>query len=207
MPDIYCYSYVEDQPSAEVLKKIIHYRNGSCKNSIIFRGGFPVVKNGNGAIKKMTSSFLNMAALGQYTLILTDLDQEPCAPEIIRQWFFPSKDMKILPTEVIFRIAIRAIESWVLADRKAFADFMGIPMANFTDSPDDLPRPKQYLLNTIRSKGKKKWHQEMLPKNNASIGSMYNEKICNFIKEKWSAQRAARVSPSLSRTINTLCNL
>jgi len=208
MKNIYCYSYVEDIISKEVIKKLVEERNDTIRTHVIkFHPGFPAVQRGCGGIKSKLNSFLEMAKLGQWVLILTDLDQRKCVLELIQEWFFPNFKIGDLPKEVIFRVAVREVESWVMADRKAYAHFMGIAIKNFSDIPDELEDPKQYLFSIIQKKGKKKWHKEMLPRNTAHIGPMYNEKICEFVKNKWSPKRAACASPSLQRAINALCNI
>jgi len=93
-----------------------------------------------------------------------------------------------------------------MADRGAFARFLGIPVANFSSKPDRLEDPKQHLLNVLRQKGQKRWHKEMLPQRpTAVIGPLYNEKLCGFIENKWNPARARKNSPSLSRAIDALC--
>ena len=101
-------------------------------------------------------------------------------------------------------MAVREVEAWLLADREAFAQFMAIPQANFSGSPDEIPDPKLYLLNVIRRKGRKAWHREMLPRGHAHIGPGYNEALCQFIADVWNPERAARRSPSLKRAMNAL---
>ena len=207
MADIYCYSYVEDQPSADVAKKIVGVRNSQCDNSLLFRDGFPLVHGGYGNIKKMVPSLLEMARGGLYTFTLTDLDTEKCASDLIQKWFFPKGNPVALPKETVFRVAVREVEAWILADRDAFADFMGIPRANFTEYPDNLDDPKAHLFGVIRKKGNKKWHKEMLPSGTAHIGPRYNEMLCKFVNKKWSPLLAADKSPSLKKAIKALKNL
>jgi len=209
MPDIYCHSFVEDAPSAEVARRLVDHRNTACLTTIRFHKGSPVVKGGYGNIKKMAPAFLNMANAGQHTFILTDLDTTDCPPTLIRDWFSIRQDQPIaLPPQVVFRVPVREVESWLLADRDAFASFMGIPKANFPNRPDDLADPKRSLFRVIRRKGRKKWQREMLPQfPTAAIGPLYNEKLCKFIREDWDPARAADNSPSLGRAIAVLMRL
>jgi len=210
MPDIYCHSYVEDEPSAEVVRRLVDYRNAACSTKLRFCDGHPNVRGGYGAIKKMApDDFLNMARFGLHTFILTDLDKIDCPPTLIRDWFnIPPNQPIALPPEVVFRVPVREVESWLLADRDAFAKFMGIAKANFASKPDELPDTKQHLLNVIANKGRRAWHQDMLPQSpTASIGPLYNEKLCEFIREKWDPARASANSPSLNRAIAALKRL
>jgi len=209
MPDIYCHSFVEDEPSAAVARKLVANRNAACRTTLRFRDGYPSVKGGYGDIKRMAPAFLNMARAGQHTFILTDLDTTDCPPTLIRDWFdIPQNQPIALPPEVVFRVPVREVESWLLADRDAFARFMGISRANFDNKPDELADAKEHLLNVIAHKGRRRWHREMLPQApTASIGPLYNEKLCEFIRENWDPSRAADNSPSLARTIEALMRL
>ena len=209
MPDIYCHSFVEDEPSAAVARKLVANRNAACSTTLRFRSGSPIVKDGYGPIKKLVPAFLNMARSKLYTFILTDLDTTDCPPTLIRDWFsIPQNQPIALPQEVVFRVPVREVESWLLADRDAFAGFMGISKANFASRPDELADAKEHLLNVIDQKCRRRWQREMLPQApTASIGPLYNEKLCEFIREKWNPARAATNSPSLARAIEALKRL
>jgi len=209
MPDVFCFSFVEDEPSAEVARQLVAHRNTYCPIALHFRDGYPSVMRGFGEIKKKAPALLNMAKAGLHTFVLTDLDTIDCPPTLIRDWFaVPPDRPAVLPEHVVFRVPVREVESWLLADRDALADFVGIAPANFPTNPDDLPDPKDRLLSIIRRKGRRKWHREMLPQApTASIGPLYNEKLCDFIREDWNPAGAAANSPSLARAIVALARV
>jgi len=209
MTDIHCFSFVEDEPSKEVLRKLVARRNESCRRQLIFQEGHPYVTGGFARIREKVPAFLDMAKAGLFTLTLTDLDKIECAPSLIRDWFSVSPRSPIdLPAEIMFRVAVREVEAWLLADRCALAQFLGIPKRNFPDTPEDLYDPKSHLLDVIRRKGRKKWHREMLPLSpTASIGPEYNRKLVEFVKTRWNPITAACTSRSLSRTIDALWRL
>ncbi|RPI60814.1 MAG: hypothetical protein EHM48_06635 [Planctomycetaceae bacterium] len=204
---MYCFSFVEDAPSAAVAKKLVEDRNSACSRKLILKDGFPKIMGGYGPIKTQAPAFLNMAKAGIYTFTITDLDTRPCASSLIREWFSLTHNQPVtLPIEVLFRVAVREIESWLLADRAALAGFLGIHEQHFSAAPDDLPDPKQHLFSVLSQKGKKAFHREMLPnpRGTANIGPRYNEIMCEFIEKKWSPSRAATASPSLARAIAAL---
>ncbi len=205
MDAIYCYSYVEDDPSAEVLRRLVAARNTTATRKLLFFDGFPTKTGGCPALKRRCPSFFHMAKGGLYTVSLADLDNERCAGALIRKWFgIPDKHPISFPKELTFRVAIREIESWIIADHDAWAKFIGIPAINFSVTPDELRDPKLHLLNVIRSKGRKKFHKDMLPRGTASIGPLYNEIMCEFIQNKWNPERAQENSPSLKRAIHAI---
>lgn len=205
MEDVYCFSYVEDAPSAAVARKLVDARNKIREHSIVFRNGFPSIMGGYGAIQRNCEAFLNMAKQGIHSFILTDLDNDESACSLIRRWFsIPENVDVILPPQCIFRVAVREVESWIMADHEAWSSFIGIPVANFSTQPDQLDDPKRYLLNVIRRKGRKKIHREMLPQGANRIGPRYNEILCDFVESSWEPERAAKRSPSLDRAMNAL---
>ena len=162
-----------------------------------FHEGFPTVTGGVTKIRKDVGAYVKMAGRGQCVVVFVDLDTASCAPILLRKWFSEK-----LPEPLIFRVAVHEIESWVMADHSNLARFLKIPIANFPQQPDELPDPKQSLLKIIRQKGRKGWHQEMLPQGRtASIGPRYNEKICAFIEKNWNPVQAARNSESLAKAI------
>lgn len=205
MADIFFYAYVEDEPSGNVAIKLFEECNETREQKLQFAEGFPAITHGNSRIRDKCPAFLNMAQGGLNTFVITDLDTTVCAGELIRKWFsIPDDDPVLLPDEILFRIAVREIESWILADRQAWSEHIGIPVANFARSPDQLNDPKQHLLNVIRNKGRKKIHREMLPIQSAHIGPRYNDVLNEFIIDSWNPSRAADRSPSLKRAIQAL---
>lgn len=208
MEDVFCFSYVEDAPSAAVAHKLVATRNAKMEHSLVFRNGFPAVMRGYGAIKSKCEAFLNMAKGGIHLFILTDLDTAECACSLIRSWFsISNKDDVVLPPQCIFRVAVREVESWIIADHEAWAAFIGIPAVNFSTQPDQLDDPKRHLLNVIHRKGRKKIHREMLPQGAAQIGPRYNEILCDFVYSSWEPERAAMRSPSLDRALKALITI
>lgn len=200
---VYLYSYVEDPPAAAVAMKIVEYANEALSGNFAFVDGFPSNQHGFGNIKKKMPALLQMARNGLHSFIITDLDTAECPPSLLRQWLREPTDSALeLPDKLIFRVAVREIESWILADRTNLAKFLGISIANLANRPDELQDPKQHLLNALQRKGKKKWHKDMLPQGPvATIGPIYNEKLCQFVRNRWDPRRARANSPSLARAL------
>ncbi len=208
MDALFVRSFVEDRPSKEALLKLVERHNRTGCRPVAFFPGFPEVKNGFGNIKAKCSAFLNLAAGDQYTLILTDLDTAECPATLVRDWFFSGKSVApTLPKQVIFRVAVREVEAWLMADREGLAKFLGISPANFGNEPEALPDPKRFLLDVIHRKARKQWIRDMLPAGRAGIGPGYNENLCAFIKNHWSIDRACLQAPSLQRAVNALARV
>ncbi len=114
----------------------------------IFRSRFTVVEElswgGYSRIEKNIYGF-NKAAQGHTYLVLTDLDQRSCPPELIASWLRVPKHPNL-----IFRIAVREVEAWLLADRKSLADFLGIRVELTHNIPDELEDPKKNLVDLAK---------------------------------------------------------
>ncbi len=125
---------VEDALSESVLRKLLasanqHYAVGTCYSE----GGF-------GYLKRTIGGF-NHAARGTPFVVLTDLDNAKCAPSLIHDWLSESRH-----TNLLFRVAVREVEAWLLADRAAIATFLRVARARVSKSPESLPDPKRELI-------------------------------------------------------------
>ncbi len=208
MDEIRVFSYVEDEPSKHVLIKLVERHNQTGGRMVLFHPGFPSVTGGFGQIKKKCDAFLRMADADRHTLLLTDLDNAECPATLIKDWFFVGGDnTAVLPPQVIFRVAVREVEAWLMADKDDFAKFLGISSSNFADAPETLPDPKQFFLNVLRRKATRKKIRDMLPTGKAHIGVAYNEKLCEFINNFWSIDRACAKAPSLQKALSALGRL
>lgn len=157
-------------------------------------------KTGFGYLKKNIRAFNNAARFKPW-FVLTDLDQLPCAPELINEWL-PDKKHKNL----IFRVAVREIESWILADIEAFANFWGISERQMPQNPDVLADPKEKLLNLVRKSRKRKLKDSVVrrQKEGLTTGPDYNGVLGSFIRNQWRYKRAEKLSPSLKKAVSAL---
>ena len=131
---------------------------------------------------------------------LTDLDRNLCAPKLIREWL-PNDQHNNL----IFRVAVHEVESWLLADQEPFAHFTGIARRHIPENPDLLDDPKAKLLNLMRRSRKAQIRNEMLPRD-ASVrqGPGYNGRMSEFIEQHWRPDVARQYSPSLHAAMRAL---
>jgi hypothetical protein len=117
---------------------------------------------------------------------------------LIANWLPGGKDVRLL-----FRVAVRETESWLLADRYAFAELLGISVANVPDRPDDLNNPKATLLDLVRKSKRRDLKKDILPAPGVSfpVGLGYNDQLSRFVRERWDSRKAAQSSPSLARAV------
>lgn len=134
---------------------------------------------------------------------LADLEQDLCPPSLIRSWFPQGVHANMRP-----RIAVRMVESWLLADREACAEFLGIPTHHIPHTPDNEPNPKLLMVNLARHSRLRIIREDIVPSVGSSgrVGKNYHGQMEKFINQRWNAERAMIYSPSLVRTINSLQN-
>ena len=113
----------EDVLSLEVLKKVL-IATGRAHD--IFR---EVNERGFGNIRKGIPKYLG-ASRGMRHVVLTDLDQAPCAPGLRRDW-----GVAVVPEGLQFRVAVRETEAWLLADRAGFAAFAKVDVKKLPAEP------------------------------------------------------------------------
>lgn len=165
--------------------------------------GYRFGRKGNGYLIKKMSSFRQMANR-EPVLILTDLDNANCAPELLQKW----SSGREFPENLLVRVAIREIEAWVLADRSGTADFLGVSPNLIPLAPEGLPDPKSFLLNLAR-KARRDVRSELIVAKGAiaSQGLGYNRALSFFVSKTWSVEEAVLRAPSLSKAMLRLKEL
>jgi len=186
----------EDVLSEKIAEKILSASDFEFSIENRFR------KQGNGYLKSSLGKFNQIAQNISPLFLLTDLDNVECAPSLIDEW----KGNLSLAPNLLFRIAIREAETWILADRVDFANFLGVPSDKIPQVTDTIDDPKQMLQNLVRRYGKAEIKKELLPEpgSRVPVGLGYNTKLGNYIMASWSPARAAENSQSLLRTLKRI---
>ena len=186
----------EDELSGFVMNKLIE----SFGNK--YRVGNSYLGNGFGYIKKGIKGF-NAASVYTPFFVLTDLDTNPCPVELMKSWLKPQTRHQNL----IFRIAVREVEAWILSDREGFAKFTGVGIQNIPLNPDLENDPKQTLFNLVKKSPKRKIKEQILPRNElVKTGPEYNDCLIEYVLDIWDIDRAIQSSDSLKRALNHLKN-
>ena len=161
-----------------------------------------VLKEDGNAYLRQKAPELNRSASGMDIFLLTDLDSsENYPPEFISSWIKGTPNPRFL-----FRVAVIEVESWLMADRTGFANFLSIPIHRIPFPTDDILNPKEYLVSLARRSKKRRLRDELVPEPGARIpvGYGYNTRLIEFIQNHWNLERAATASPSLKRTLDRL---
>jgi hypothetical protein len=158
-------------------------------------------RSGFGYLKSRIKELNCMADRVMPVLLLTDLDRYQCPPGMIAEWLPAGRAHRLL-----FRIAVRETESWLLADHSALARFIGISTAAIPARPDELPDPKAKLLKLVRQSSNRALRRDVLPTKGSTspLGLGYNDQFCRFVRTDWSSERAAESSASLRKTVSRI---
>lgn len=160
-------------------------------------------KGGYGYLSSRMSNWIALAKLHPVVL-LTDLDRLACPVALRTAWF----ENRPLPASLCFRIAVREVEAWLLADpvaiRSLFGKAVKLPIA-----PESLLDPKMLLLQLVNAKASRDLKEDMLRVENGSLkqGPGYNARLCDMVCTVWDPARASARAPSLARARDRLAEL
>lgn len=192
---------VEDELSEHILRALLFQTK---RNFLI---GAVYGKKGSGFLKQKLPAF-NNAAKSSPCLVLTDLDSLSCVPTLIEDWFGCrlQEFKKRRHANLIFRVAVREVEAWVMADRENFAAFLGVSRHLIPDQTDNIPDPKKLLLELASKCRNRDLRNDIVPRpgDKRNIGPDYNGRLGEFVQSSWRAQSAYAHSSSLARAWKTL---
>lgn len=180
----------EDELSMAVMERVVL---SSGRPFVIARR---LMERGFGNIKRSVQKYRQASYVLPH-VVLTDLDNADCPASLRRAWGAVG-----LPDAMLFRVAVRETESWLLGDRNGFATFASVPKNKMPARPEDLPDPKAALLGLARRSRRRRLALELLPPQGSavSIGPLYNERLSAFARDLWDIDSAATICPSLQRT-------
>lgn len=135
-------------------------------------------------------------------IVFTDLDRHKCVSQFFESWGFNP----VLYPNLLFRVAVREAESWLLADRNGLASFFQIPSIKVPLLPEDLMNPKRTLVNLARGSRSRRFRAEMTPVagSAAQVGPLYNSHLTNFVRDTWDLLEACHSAPSLAKAVKRL---
>jgi len=134
-------------------------------------------------------------------IVLVDLDRdEKCAPPFVK------KHLKKPSPNIFFRVAVREIEAWLMADREKIAHFIGVSENLVPIRVEEEMDPKKTIISLVDSSSKIGIKEDILPRpgSRASEGKLYNSRMIEFADKFWRPEIAAKNSDSLRRFIKTI---
>lgn len=143
----------------------------------------------------------NKAAQFAPWFVLRDFDHDAaCAAALVRMLLpVPAKQM-------VFRVAVREAEAWLLADPERISGFLSVPRSAVPTNPDSLGDPKASLVSIARKSKRKAVREGIVPLagTTADVGPEYVSQISDFASNHWRPEVAAHNSDSLNRCIARL---
>jgi hypothetical protein len=134
-------------------------------------------------------------------LVLVDLDDDyDCAPALIADWL-PDREPGLW-----FRVAVRAIEAWLLGDRQRLASFLRVKQSAIREDPEALDNPKRAVVDIARSSSSGDIRFDMVPRpgSGRAVGPAYTSRLIEYATNMWRPEVAAESCDSLRRVLNAL---
>lgn len=133
---------------------------------------------------------------GRYTTVigLADLEQAECASSLL------GSKLPYKSPGFHLRLAVRMLESWLLADRQSLARFLRVPVSTMPTEPDAERHAKRVLVDIARRSTSKTIREALVPYDSGGVvGPDYVATMSEFITQHWQAVAARKTSPSLER--------
>jgi hypothetical protein len=143
----------------------------------------------------------NAAARFSEWLVVRDLDHDAdCAPDFVRD------RLPRASPGMHLRIAVRALEAWLLADVQGVASYFSVGRHHIPTDVERLPDPKRALIDVAGRSRKRAVREDMVPdrQTTARVGPGFIARILEFADSDWSWERAAKQSESLRRCLARL---
>jgi hypothetical protein len=157
-------------------------------------------KNGKPALRQKINGY-NNAAWHAPWVVLVDLDSDAdCAPVLRCKW---------LPAPapgLCFRVTIRQVEAWLMADAETLATYLGVGRQTIPDQPEALPNAKAEMVNIARRSRRRDIRQDMVPRQGSgrAVGPAYTSRLIEYAERHWRPEVAAQCADSLHRAIDCL---
>lgn len=160
-------------------------------------------KEGKSFIKKRIGGY-NRAAESSPWVVLVDLDHEAGCPPDMKDSWLPDP-----ASYMCFRIAVREIEAWLLADSERLARFLGVKISRIPPEPEALDDPKRTMVRLASGSRRRDIKHDLVPRprSRRSVGPAYNARLIQFVsnlRKGWRPEIAAQSADSLNRCIRKL---
>lgn len=158
--------------------------------------------SGYGQIRAQLPAFNNLAKVKPF-IILTDLDiHVTCPGDLWAKW----QPRTAKNPNLLFRVAVKEVEAWLLADRSNIADFLEVPIGNVPVDAEAAENPKLEIVNLARLSPSSEVQHALVPPAGsvAEVGRSFDSKLIQFSTDYWDIDEAAKKSPSLRRAVAAL---
>jgi Domain of unknown function (DUF4276) len=198
------YIAVEDDLSDAVVRQLLnHVRRG-----FQVRARYPLAVlphlhpelSGYGYLKTNVRAF-NRASSEAPHLLLTDLDAANCAPELVQEWVGGA-----LHRNFVFRVAVREVEAWLLADIQNFAEFLRLAPISLPASAEAVAQPKEEIVRLAALSPDAEIRDNLVPRpgSTATTGRLFTRTLVSYVKDLWDIDAASGNADSLGRALKAL---
>lgn len=157
-------------------------------------------RGGKQDLLRRLEAYNTAAAFGAW-VVLIDLDHDAKCPGEYRQALLRRESPGLR-----LRIAVREVETWLLADHVNVASFLGVPRAAVPAQPELESNAKQTLVNLARRSRLRAIRELMVPTQGSgrSVGIGYSGLVIGFIGGAWDPAAACTRSTSLAGCVRRL---
>ena len=183
---------VEGETDEAVARRIVDHAGGRIGR---IRGG-----KGKAYLRRRIADY-NSAARRSPWFVLVDLDSDAgCAAELRSAWLSP------VAARLCFRIAVREVEAWLMADAESLARYLNVPRARVPRDPEGRADPKGDMVGLARRSRRRELREDMTPGagSRGRQGPAYAGRLVDYARTAWRPGVAARNSDSLRRAIACL---
>ena len=184
---------VEGRLDEAVGRRIIEFADGTVQT---VHG-----KKGVSYVKKKLSGF-NAAAVAIPVLTLVDLmDTKSDCPKLVVEEWLPRRH-----ENMIFRLVVPEIESWIMADRAGLSTFLAVSKNKVPDNPEQVANPKRMLVGLARKSRIERIRRLLVPArgSTATEGPAYTSELQRFVRDQWNIEEAIDRAPSLKRCVKAV---
>lgn len=189
------YGAVEGTLDEAVLRRIVEHVGASA--------GPIYGRQGKGRIRKDINGYNSVARHSPW-FVLIDLNSEADCPPALRSVWLPQPSR-----HMCFRVAVRSIEAWLLADRVRAARLLSVAANLLPQHPDHLDNPKRSFIEAASQSHRRTIREELVPRveSGRREGPLYTARLIQFVGDVdggWRPDVAAESSPSLARCLAAL---
>lgn len=161
------------------------------------------VGHGKPNLQKKIKGYNNAARFSPW-VVLVDLNHDAdCAPPFVAEWLPNPAD------RMCFRVAVRQIEAWLLADRKEIAKFLVVRPALIPPNPDAINNARDVMVGLAARSRRPAIRKDMVPRpgSGRAVGPAYTSRLMEFAGTHWRPDVAAGASDSLRRCLRRLTEM
>lgn len=125
-------------------------------------------KCGKDHLCRRIQGYNNAARIAPW-FVLVDLNSDvTCAPPLRESW------LPEVSRYMCFRIAIREVESWLLADCDRISSFLSVSPARIPRDPESVTDPKMTMLDLARHSKRRAVREDMVPRQDSGRSGYRN---------------------------------